>query len=345
MVGVTATWLPVTKSDMDLSTEYKRLRSKKAVNEVLEYTFIFFGLIPYAFAVNQLLVPAEIVGGGLTGLAEILYFATNTAAPIWLTTLVANAFLLIVAMYLVGWRFCVRTVWGVLALSFWFRFIPIAKEPILHDTFMAVMIAGMLCGLGLSIVFLNNGSSGGTDIIAMIVNKYRRMSIGKVLFACDLVIISSAYFLPQNHRLEPILMGLCFTFMCTMTADSIMARARQSVQFFIFSKYKSAEIADAITQGIHRGVTEIDGIGWYSHKGVRMLFTVVRVHESNEVFRIIKSIDPNAFISQSVALGVFGKGFDSVLTNKKEQARAQELEALYEQEEASKTHHAEEFQD
>lgn len=330
---------------MDISSEYKRLRSKKAVNEVFECVTIFVGLIPYAFAVNQLLVPAEVVGGGLTGLSEILYFATNTAVPIWLTTLVVNIFLLLIAMYLVGWRFCVRTVWGVLSLTFWFRFIPIAKEPVLHDTFMAVIIAGMLCGLGLSIVFLNNGSSGGTDIIAMIVNKYRRMSIGKVLFACDLVIISSAYFLPQNHRLEPILMGLCFTFMCTMTADSIMGRARQSVQFFIFSKYKSAEIADAITHGIHRGVTEIDGTGWFSGKSVKMLFTVVRVHESNEVFRIIKDIDPNAFISQSVAQGVFGKGFDSVLINKKEQARAKELEELYEKEEQSKLHPAEEFQD
>ncbi len=330
---------------MDINSEYKRLRSKKAVNETLEYIAIFFGLIPYAFAVNQLLVPAEIVGGGLTGLAEIIYFATDTAMPIWLTTLIANAFLLIIAIFLVGWRFCIRTVWGVLSLTFWFRFIPIAHEPVLHDTFMAVVIAGMLCGLGLSIVFLNNGSSGGTDIIAMIVNKYRRMSIGKVLFACDLVIITSAYFLPQNHRLEPILMGLCFTFMCTMTADSIMGRARQSVQFFIFSKYKSKEIADAIVTTVHRGVTELDGTGWYSKKPVKVLLVLVRVHESNEVFRIIKSIDPNAFISQSVAQGVFGKGFDSVLNSKREKERAEQLEALYEQEEAQRTHAAEEFMD
>ena len=328
---------------MDLSSEYKRLRSKKVVNEIFEYVTIFIGLIPYGFAVNQLLVPAEVVGGGLTGVSEILYFATNTAVPIWLTTLVVNLLLLAVAMYLVGTRFCIRTVWGVLALTFWFRVIPIAQEPVLHDTFMAVVIAGMLCGLGLSIVFLNNGSSGGTDIIAMIVNKYRRMSIGKVLFACDLVIISSAYFLPQNHSLEPILMGLCFTFMCTMTADTIMGRARQSVQFFIFSKHKSKEIADAIVERVHRGVTELDGTGWYSKKPVRVLLTLVRVHESNEVFRIIKDIDPNAFVSQTVTRGVFGKGFDTVL-NKREQERAQELEVL-EMEQERREHAAEEFVD
>lgn len=328
---------------MDLSEEYKRLRKKKAVNETFEYLAIFFGLIPYGFAVNQLLVPAQIVGGGLTGLSEILYFATNTAVPIWLTTLVVNALLLLAAIFLVGWRFCVRTLWGVLALTIWFRFIPIAKEPILHDTFMAVVIAGMLCGLGLSIVFLNNGSSGGTDIIAMIVNKYRRVTIGKVLFACDLVIISSAYFLPQNHTLEPILMGLCFTFMCTMTADTIMGRARQSVQFFIFSKHKSAEIADAICNTVHRGVTELDGTGWYSKKPVKVLLVLVRVHESNEVFRVIKDIDPNAFVSQTVTRGVFGKGFDTVL-NKREQARAHEME-LFELEEEKRAHEAEEFQD
>ena len=329
---------------MDINSEYKRLRSKKAVNLIIENVSIFLGLIPYAYAVNQLLVPAEIVGGGLTGLSEIIYFATDTAIPIWLTTLVINSVLLVVAMYTVGKRFCVRTIWGVFCLTFWFRIIPIAQQPVLHDTFMAVVIAGMLCGLGLSIVFLNNGSSGGTDIIAMVVNKYRRMSIGKVLFACDLVIISSAYFLPQNHRLEPILMGLCFTFMCTMTTDTVMGRARQSVQYLIFSKYKSKEIADAIVTHIHRGVTELDGVGWYTKHPVKMLLTVVRVHESNEVFRIIKDIDPNAFVSQSVTQGVFGKGFDTVL-NKKEQVRAKELEALYEQEEAQRNHSAEEFQD
>jgi len=328
---------------MDLNSEYKRLRSKKAVNDVLEYLAIFAGLVPYGFAVNQLLVPAAIVGGGLTGLSEILYFATDTAVPIWLTTLAVNAVLLAVAMKLVGWRFCVRTLVGVLSLTFWFRVIPIAEEPVLHDTFMAVVIAGMLCGLGLSIVFLNNGSSGGTDIIAMIVNKYRRVSIGKVLFACDLIIISSAYFLPQNHRLEPILMGLCFTFMCTMTADTVMGRARQSVQFFIFSKYKSAEIADAIGARVHRGVTVLDGEGWYSKHPVKVLLVLVRVHESNEVFRVIKEIDPGAFVSQTVARGVFGKGFDTVL-NRKEQERAERMEQEFEREEAHR-HSAEEFAD
>ncbi len=311
--------------------------------DIFEYFAIFFGIIPYAFAVNQLLVPAQVVGGGLTGCAEILYFATDRLVPIWLTTLIANAVMLLIAMYLVGWRFCVRTIVGVLGLSFWFKTIPIAPEPVLHDTFMAVVIAGMLCGLGLSIVFLNNGSSGGTDIIAMIVNKYRRVSIGKVLFICDLVIICSAWFLPQNHRMEPILMGLCFTFMCTMTADTIMQRARQSVQFFIFSKYKHAEIADAVVRRVHRGVTELEGTGWYSKKPVKVLLIMVRQHESNEVFRIIKEIDPNAFISQSVTRGVFGKGFESVLINKREEQRARELEQLYEQE--ATQHPAEEFMD
>lgn len=321
---------------MSIETEYKRLRNKKAFNEVFECLAIFFGLAPYGFAVNQLLVPSAIVGGGLTGLCEIVYFATNGFVPIWLMTLCVNAVLLALAMYLVGWRFCVRTVWGVASLTFWLRLIPILADPILHDPFMAVVIAGMLCGLGLATVFLNNGSSGGTDIIAMIVNKYRRVSIGKALFACDLVIIGSAYFLPQNHTLEPILLGLVFTFMCTMTADSVMNRSRQSVQFFIFSKYKSAEIADAINQRVHRGVTMLDGTGWYSKKPVKVLMVLVRVHESNELFRVIKDIDPNAFVSQTVARGVFGKGFDTVL-NKKEQERAQQLEIQFEEEEAAKT--------
>lgn len=276
-----------------------------------EFVLIALGLIPYGLSVNQMLVPHNIVSGGLTGLCEIIYFATNTYVPIWLTTLVINSILLIIAWRIVGWRFCVRTLYGVVWLSFWLKVIPIAEEPIIHDPFMAVVIGGLLCGVGLGVLFMNNGSSGGTDIVAMIVNKYRHVPMGRVLLYCDLVIISSAYFLPNVHSIEKVLFGLCFTFMCSTAVDWIMRQLRQSVQFFIFSS-KYAEIADAINTRIPRGVTILEGEGWYSKKPMHVITVLAKKNESNRIFSLVHEIDPNAFVSQSETIGVFGQGFDPI---------------------------------
>lgn len=323
-----------------LQSRFTTLRSTRVFTDVRELSAIFLSLAPYAVAVNQLLVPHNIVGGGLTGLCEIIFFATrnilppgslggligaNGGIPIWLSTVVINSLLLVVAIYQVGWKFCLRTIWGVFTLAFWLRTVPIAAKPLLSDPFMSCIVAGIFCGLGLGFVFLNNGSSGGTDIVAMIVNKHRHVAIGQTLFLCDLVVISSAYFLPNIQSIEPIVMGLCFTLMCTVALDTMMGRVRQSVQFFIFSKYKASEIADAINQRAHRGVTMLNGTSWYSKRPIQVVTVLAKRYESKKIFDLIKEIDPNAFVSQTEALGVYGKGFDTVL-NEQEQARARQLE-------------------
>lgn len=300
-------------------------KKQRWVNELIEYFCIWLFLVPYAIAINTLMIPHNIVGGGITGLAEIVFFSTNRVVPVWLSTLLFNAGLLIVAIRTLGWRFCVRTIWGVLSLAFWFRIIPVFDTPILSDPFMSCVVAGLFCGASLGLVYLQNGSSGGTDIVAMIVNKYRRVSIGKALFGCDLLIISSAWFLPNITTIEPILMGLCFTFMCMIAIDTVLNNARQSVHFFIFSMNHADAIATAINQEVHRGATILNGVGCYSKKPMKVVTVLARKHESKQIFDIIKLIDPNAFVSQTIAQGVFGKGFDTVL-NQQEQERAKMLE-------------------
>lgn len=296
---------------IELKQRWGQYRNVKALTTIKELLLISVSLFPYAFAVNQLLVPHSIVTGGLTGLCEIIYFATDKYVPIWLSSFVINLSLLAVAFKVVNWRFCVRTLYGVLNLVLWFKVIPIADEPMLHDPFMACVISGVLCGIGLGMVFLNNGSSGGTDIIATIVNKYWHVTLGRVLFYCDLIIISSSYFLPNVHNIEIIMFGLCFTFICTMAVDWIMRQGRQSVQFFIFSQ-KYEEIANAINTRIPRGVTILDGEGWYSKQPMHVITVIARKNESNRIFRLVQEIDPNAFVSQSETIGVFGKGFDPI---------------------------------
>ncbi|MBQ7210406.1 MAG: YitT family protein [Paludibacteraceae bacterium] len=285
-------------------------RKMRPYIEAKELILIALSTIPYAIAVNKMLVPHNIVSGGLTGLCEIIYFATDRLIPIWLSTFILNALLLSVAIKLIGWRFCARTIYGVAWLTIWFKVIEIEPEPIVHDPFMACVLGGLMCGCGLGLVFLNNGSTGGTDIIAMLVNKYAHLSMGRVLLYCDLIIISSAYFLPNVHSIEKVLFGLTFTFMATTAVDWIMNRSRQSVQFFIFSK-RYAEIADAILYRVPRGVTILDGEGWFSKQPMKIVTVLARKSESGKIFKLVREIDPEAFISQSQTIGVFGKGFDS----------------------------------
>lgn len=303
---------------------------------VKEYIFIFLGLFPFALMVNWIFVPHNVVGAGLTGICSIIYYATqglfpdlfpdySGSIPMWLSTLSINAILLVIAMTTVGWQFCVRTLVGALALAFWYRVIPMRTDPLIADPVTACIVGGVVFGISLGIVMLNNGSSGGTDIVAMIVNHYKDVSLGRVMVICDAVIIASSYFLPipeqffvdgmdvVDFKIKRILYGLCMTVSYTAALDWIMSRMRQSVQFFIFST-KYAEIATAINQTVHRGVTVLDGTGWYSQQPIHIVTVLARKQESQLIFRIIKSIDPKAFVSQANVNGVFGLGFDTIKT-------------------------------
>ena len=212
------------KPNQALREQLQRYRRALPWITLKELFLIVLCTIPYAISVNQLLVPHAIVGGGVTGLCEIIYFATNTYVPIWLSSAIINVGLLVLATFTVGWRYALRTVWGVMWLTIWFKVIPIAQVPLLTDPFMAVVIGGLFTGCFLGICFLNNGSTGGTDIIAMIVNKYHHLPMGRVLLFSDLVIISSAFFLPTiqaagfQGAMEKILFGLTYTFMFSTAA-------------------------------------------------------------------------------------------------------------------------------
>ena len=290
----------------ELLKEYQRM---KPLVTIKEYFMIAISTIPYALAVNWILVPHAIVGGGLTGLCEIIYFATDTFIPIWLSSFVLNLALLVAAFFTVGWRYCVRTLWGVLCYTIWLRVVDIPDVPVISDPFMAVILGGLFMGVFLGVVFLNNGSTGGVDIVAMIVNKYHHLPMGRVLMACDIVVILCAYFLPEVHSIEKILFGFCYTFMASTAVDWVIIRTRQSVQFFIFSgKYE--EIAEAIMTQVPRGVTFLEAQGGYTKNPGKVITVIARQYESSKIFRLVHSIDPNAFVSQSQVRGVFGQGFD-----------------------------------
>lgn len=301
---------------------------------VFEYIAIIIGIAPMALMVNWVLLPHAFVGGGLTGICSAIYYVTDGlfpslfpeyhgAIPVWLTTFVINVILLLIAGFTVGWRFCIRTMVGVAAITFWYRIIPILPEPIIADPWLGAIIGGFVFGLSLGIVLAANGSSGGTDIVAMIVNHYHNISLGNIMLLCDIIIIASAFFLPLPEsmlaeggnpvylQIKRVLYGVCMTISYTVAVDWIIARLHRSVHFLIYSS-KYDEIATEINKTVNRGVTVLDGTGWYSQQPVKVISVLVRKPESSLVLSIVKNLDPNALVSIADVGGVFGSGFDKI---------------------------------
>jgi len=296
---------------------------KLILKEVEDYVFITLGLILYAFGFTFFLMPYEIVTGGVAGIAAIVEYASSF--PNQYTYFLVNAALLIMALKILGLKFLVKTIYAILMLTF---LLWLMKELVPRDdsgqmvkilgegqNFMSLIIGCFMTGSALGIVFVNNGSTGGTDIIAASVNKFYNMSLGTVLIFVDFIIIGSCLFIPQFgtilERAYMVVFGLCTMVIENFMLDYIYNRQRSSVQFMIFSD-KWQEIANAIGMQMNHGVTILDGHGWYTGNKRRVLCILAKKNESTNIFRLIKMIDPNAFVSQSAVIGVFGEGFDEM---------------------------------
>lgn len=272
-----------------------------------DYLMIFAGLILYALGLTGFLLPNKIVTGGLAGITVLIKSATNI--PLWVSYVSINAVLLIIAWKIVGKNFVIKTVISVAAVTFLLRFgeLYITKAVIQADPLLSSIIGAIFCGAGLGLVYSVNGSTGGTDIIGAVVTKYRHVSMGRVLLLVDILIVASSFFLFKS--VEKIAIGLIVMAVMYYAVDVVISGMRQSVQFFIFtSKYE--EVATHINLEIKRGCTIIEGMGWYSKKPQKIIVVLARKNESTSIFRLVKSIDQNAFVTQANVVGVYGKGFD-----------------------------------
>ena len=297
-------------------------KNKNIEREVKDYFFITLGLILFSFGWTVFLLPYQIVTGGVTGVAAIIFYATGVEIEI--SYFIINALLLVVGLKILGWRFLMKTIYAIFMISFFlWLFQELVKTPdgeivkILGEgqDFMSLLIGCTFTGSSLAIVFYNNGSTGGTDIIAASVNKYYNFSLGQVLIMVDLFIIGSCFFIPQFgdgvDRIHKVAFGLCTMVVENFVLDYVNNAMRQSVQFMIFSK-KHEDIAYAIGTEMDHGVTILDGHGWYTGQDMKVLCILARRREMPQMFRIIKSIDPNAFVSVGSVIGVFGEGFDPI---------------------------------
>lgn len=299
------------------------LKYNKLMVNAKDYVIIVMGLFLYAFGFCAFILPHHVVIGGLSGVGTLVYFGSGGTIPVAVTQYVCNLILLSIAYKIVGRTFVLRTIFGATIMAL---FVGILEgvfmgldRPLMAETSMSVILGGILSGLGVGIAFLHNGSTGGTDIVAAMVSKVSNVSIGRTMIFTDLVIVSCSIFLPFEGSFEErlqarvplIVYGVIVTFVIAYVTDNLINTNRQSTQFVILSR-RWKEIADRINSEAHRGVTVIDGQGWYTKNEVKMLMVWCRRIERITIFRIIKSIDEHAFISQANVNGVYGNGFDQM---------------------------------
>lgn len=282
--------------------------NRKLTVAIKDYVIITFGLLLFALGWVVFLIPAEITGGGVSGVGAVLYFAAKI--PVSITYLAVNVVLVLIAIKILGANFGVKTIYSILVLSTFFAvFQGIVKEPLVDDMFLSSVLGGMACGIGLGVVFSRGGSTGGTDIFAMIINKYRNISPGRIILYCDVIIIASSYFVFQSP--EKLVYGYVSMWVVSYSLDSFLSGANRSAQMFIVSK-EYEKIADFINNEAIRGVTILDGTGWYTRENTKIIMSVVRKKETSQIFRKIREIDPDAFITMGSVMGVYGKGFDKI---------------------------------
>lgn len=283
-------------------------RKQKLQQIIQDYAIITFGLVLYSLSWTFFLIPAQITGGGISGLAAVIFYTYKI--PIALTFFGINLVLVAIAIKVLGASFGVKTIFSMAVITIAFTVLPtLPAEYVIHDNFLAAVLGGMMGGAGIGIVFSRGGSTGGTDIIAMIINKYRNISPGRIILYCDVIIIGSSYFF--LHSIDKMVYGFVSMAVVSYTLDAFLSGANASAQIFIFSP-KCEEIATFINTESLRGATVLNGKGWYSQQDVKILMTIVRKKETSMLFRKIKEIDPNAFISMGSVMGVYGQGFDKI---------------------------------
>jgi uncharacterized membrane-anchored protein YitT (DUF2179 family) len=291
----------------------------------MDYLLMTVGSLIFCMAWTSFIIPNGLASGGLTGLCTIIQYGTGI--PVGITYPIINIILLVLGFLSLGKAFGVKTIYVIALTSVLFEVLPKFPqfEVLMDEKFLVALVGAALESIGIGLVLLRGGSTGGTDILAMMINKYWPVSPGKVYLYSDIFIISSLLFVPDKGLVDMIyayVVMLGFSF----GVDFVLLGNKSSVQILVFSS-KYQEIADHIINNVHRGVTALQSVGWYSQKESKVLLIIARKYQMNEVVNEIKSIDKKAFISVSTAMSVFGEGFEEVKTGLKvKKVKNQEVE-------------------
>ncbi|MCL2414766.1 MAG: YitT family protein [Bacteroidales bacterium] len=292
---------------------------KAIFREVKSYILITFFLALYSVSIVGFIINSGIVGGGLSGLGTIVFYASGNTIPVGYTMFVVNIILLMIALKVLGRNFGIKTIYAMLLVSV---FMTIAQkyitEPFLEDVTLSTILGGGIVGFCFGSLLNQGGSTGGTDLLAKIVNKYRSISPGRVILYIDVGIISSAFFLfhfvldkTVLEAFRLVVYGFITVAVVSYMVDRVILGDQQSVQMFVFSK-NHKEIAHKVGVTMRAGVTLLHGKGWYTKEETEILLIVIRKNRVQNVLQIIKEVDPQAFTSIGAVSGVYGKGFAEV---------------------------------
>ena len=284
---------------------------------VMQYLFIVLGIMLYCFSWTVFLVPKHIIGGGVVGLATIVYYLTGF--PMGITNFVVNGILLIIGYRILGGKFGLNTIIGMttasLSLILFQQVLDVNNMEYFKfenmELFTRAVLGGTLSGIGIGICFVNGGNSGGSDIIALIVTKYRNVSPGSVILVVDAIVIAGTLLVPNGLGVEGMVYCYIVLVTFTYTLDLVVEGRKQTYQITIMSQLNE-QIADAIGNEVKRGVTLLNGWGWYTKKDQKVLLVIAQKKDKVEIMRLVKAIDPNAFISVAKTQGVYGKNFDTI---------------------------------
>lgn len=299
-------------------------RKHKMLVHLKEYIIITFGLAIYAFGFTTMLINANTVPGGAGGISSLLYFGFGSADGVFSLGniyFMVNVILLGFGLIFIGPKFGAKTIYAIVVISLMMnvfqRVIPpdftgLSAEG--GDQLLMVILGAVLCGFGVGTCFVQGGSTGGTDIIAMIVNKYRNISYGRVIMYCDIIIVSTSVLVFRGD-LKPAIYGVVVIATVSYTIDMVLSGSRQSTQIMVFSPHNKA-IGDKIISEANRGFTYLTGEGGFTGVPQKVISVVCRKTEQTNIYRIIKEIDPDAFIVSSTVSGAYGKGFEALRIKK-----------------------------
>ena len=300
------------------------MKQNKTLAVLWDYALMTIGSVIFCMAWTSFVSPNGLSSGGLTGLCTIIQYGTGI--PVGWTYPILNIILLVLGFLALGKSFGFKTIYVIALTSLLFEVLPKFPqlEIMMDEKLLVALVGAGMESIGIGLVLQRGGSTGGTDIIAMLINKYWPVSPGKVYLYTDLFIISSLLLIPDKGLVDMIyafVMMLGFSF----GVDFVLLGNKSSVQILVISAHYH-EIADHIINNVQRGVTALQSVGWYSQKESKVLLIVARKQQMNEIVNEIKNIDKKAFISVSTAMSVYGEGFEEIKTGIKIKKNGKEKE-------------------
>jgi uncharacterized membrane-anchored protein YitT (DUF2179 family) len=301
---------------------------------VRDYVYIIAGMAIFAVGFTALILPHHIVVGGMAGFATLVFFASGEHLPVGFTMLTVNFLMLACGYRVLGRSFVVRTIFGATLLSLMIGAIEdyfTSNPPIIVDPTMSVMMGAVICGVGIGVYYSHDGSSGGTDIVAALLDKAHRISVGRTMIYVDVTIVALSFFLPfegdwnarVQARVPVMLYGWASIVIYSYIADRIVNAPRRANQFLIISS-KWEEIAHAVAHEARRGVTKLQAEGYWTGQDRMLLMVWCRQSDAARIYDIVRRIDTEALVIQSEARSLYGEGFDP-LTAKIDKSRNQKV--------------------